>query len=188
MIYICNFHVLSHLLLIYVCKLHWNLRVWLEEIQLAIFAIHITSPEKLLPGWQVSYPGSISTPELSQLNQDLPPRYKLGLFLPRNCHKFTRTASAGLAAPGRAGYSALGMSNRGYSSGRVSHRETQRVLSRYKLGLTIPRNCHNLTRISTPAVYRTANLNGRYLFSRCNGLLWHDSSSLGGAQRTCCGG
>ena len=25
MIYICNFHVLSHLLLIYICKLHWNL-------------------------------------------------------------------------------------------------------------------------------------------------------------------
>ena len=23
--YICNFHVLSHLLLIYICKLHWNL-------------------------------------------------------------------------------------------------------------------------------------------------------------------
>ena len=23
MIYICNFHVLSHLLLIYICKLHW---------------------------------------------------------------------------------------------------------------------------------------------------------------------
>ena len=26
MIYICNFHVLSNLLLIYMCKLHWNLR------------------------------------------------------------------------------------------------------------------------------------------------------------------
>ena len=25
MIRICNFHVLSHLLLIYICKLHWNL-------------------------------------------------------------------------------------------------------------------------------------------------------------------
>jgi hypothetical protein len=24
MIFICNFHVLSHLLLIYICKLHWN--------------------------------------------------------------------------------------------------------------------------------------------------------------------
>ena len=24
MIYKCNFHVLSHLLLIYICKLHWN--------------------------------------------------------------------------------------------------------------------------------------------------------------------
>ena len=24
MIYICNFHVLSHLLLIYICKLHWR--------------------------------------------------------------------------------------------------------------------------------------------------------------------
>jgi Ankyrin repeats (many copies) len=24
MIYICNFHVLYHLLLIYICKLHWN--------------------------------------------------------------------------------------------------------------------------------------------------------------------
>jgi hypothetical protein len=24
LIYICNFHVLSHLLLIYMCKLHWN--------------------------------------------------------------------------------------------------------------------------------------------------------------------
>ena len=26
MIYICNFHVLNHLLLIYMCKLHWNLK------------------------------------------------------------------------------------------------------------------------------------------------------------------
>ena len=26
MIYICNFHVLSDLLLIYICKLHWNLQ------------------------------------------------------------------------------------------------------------------------------------------------------------------
>ena len=25
LIYICNFHVLSHLLLIYICELHWNL-------------------------------------------------------------------------------------------------------------------------------------------------------------------
>ena len=25
LICICNFHVLSHLLLIYICKLHWNL-------------------------------------------------------------------------------------------------------------------------------------------------------------------
>ena len=25
MIYICNFHVLNHFLLIYICKLHWNL-------------------------------------------------------------------------------------------------------------------------------------------------------------------
>ena len=24
LIYICNFHVLSHLLLIYICQLHWN--------------------------------------------------------------------------------------------------------------------------------------------------------------------
>ena len=24
LIYICNFHVLSHLLLIFICKLHWN--------------------------------------------------------------------------------------------------------------------------------------------------------------------
>ena len=25
LVYICNFHVLSHLLLNYICKLHWNL-------------------------------------------------------------------------------------------------------------------------------------------------------------------
>ena len=27
MIYICNFHVLSNLLLINICKLHWNLNM-----------------------------------------------------------------------------------------------------------------------------------------------------------------
>ena len=27
MIYICNFLVLNHLLLIYICKLHWNLNM-----------------------------------------------------------------------------------------------------------------------------------------------------------------
>ena len=26
LIYLCNFHVLSHLPLIYICKLHWNLK------------------------------------------------------------------------------------------------------------------------------------------------------------------
>ena len=26
LIYICNFHVLSHFLLIYICKLHWNFK------------------------------------------------------------------------------------------------------------------------------------------------------------------
>ena len=30
LIYICNFHVLSHLLLIHICKLHWNLRYQLR--------------------------------------------------------------------------------------------------------------------------------------------------------------
>jgi Glutamate synthase central domain len=29
LIYICNFHVLSHLLLIYIRKLHWNLNTML---------------------------------------------------------------------------------------------------------------------------------------------------------------
>ena len=28
LIYIWNFHILSHLLLIYMCKLHWNLESW----------------------------------------------------------------------------------------------------------------------------------------------------------------
>ena len=31
MIYICNFHVLSHLLLIYICKLHWNFNTFFPE-------------------------------------------------------------------------------------------------------------------------------------------------------------
>ena len=39
LIYICNFHVLNHLLLIYICKLHWNLNsgvctpVWLRPFR-----------------------------------------------------------------------------------------------------------------------------------------------------------
>ena len=36
------------------------------------------------------FPGSDSTPELSQLNQDFYPRYKLCRTLPRNCHNLTR--------------------------------------------------------------------------------------------------
>ena len=40
---------------------------------------------------QVSYPGSTSTLELSQLNQDFQPRWVIpGLLLPRNCHNLTR--------------------------------------------------------------------------------------------------
>jgi hypothetical protein len=35
-IYICNFHVLSHFLLIYICKLHWNFLkvIWLRALSL----------------------------------------------------------------------------------------------------------------------------------------------------------
>ena len=32
LIYICNFHVLSHFLLIYICKLHWNQGLISEEL------------------------------------------------------------------------------------------------------------------------------------------------------------
>ena len=37
LIYICNFHVLSHFLLIYICKLHWNLG--LNAAEVAITAV-----------------------------------------------------------------------------------------------------------------------------------------------------
>ena len=33
------------------------------------------------------------TPEVSQLNQDFHPRYKLGLTLPRKCHNLTRIST-----------------------------------------------------------------------------------------------
>ena len=36
------------------------------------------------------------TPELSQLNQDFYPRYKLGLTLPRNCRNLTRIFTPGI--------------------------------------------------------------------------------------------
>ena len=39
--------------------------------------------------------GSDFTPELSQLNQDFYPRYKLGLILPRNCHNLARIFTPG---------------------------------------------------------------------------------------------
>ena len=42
---------------------------------------------------EVSYPGSTSTPELSQLNQYFHPRYILGLLLPQNCHNLTRIST-----------------------------------------------------------------------------------------------
>ena len=35
-------------------------------------------------------------PELSQLNQDFYPRYKLGLILTRNCHNLTRIFTPGI--------------------------------------------------------------------------------------------
>jgi hypothetical protein len=52
MIYICNFHVLSHLLLIYICKLHWNhivmtdfgqalLRCWHNFLLIYIWNFHV---------------------------------------------------------------------------------------------------------------------------------------------------
>ena len=40
--------------------------------------------------------GLILTPELSQLNQDFYPRYKLGLILTRNCHNLTRIFTPGI--------------------------------------------------------------------------------------------
>ena len=43
---------------------------------------------------EVSRPGLL-TPELSQLNQDFHPRYKLGLILTRNCHNLTRIFTPG---------------------------------------------------------------------------------------------
>jgi hypothetical protein len=42
LIYICNFHVLNHLLLIYIFKLHWNLNVLLCIKALHSFGV---SPE-----------------------------------------------------------------------------------------------------------------------------------------------
>ena len=47
LIFICNFHVLRHLLLIYICKLHWNftwarLSVhWLMEVHIFLFRYEI---------------------------------------------------------------------------------------------------------------------------------------------------
>ena len=35
LIYMCNFHVLSHFLLIYICKLHWN-----QTLEMVIAPLH----------------------------------------------------------------------------------------------------------------------------------------------------
>jgi hypothetical protein len=62
--YICNFHVLSHLLFIYICKLHWN-------------TILIKDPSgKTAKHGEVSYQVTIKlTPKLSQLNPKMYPQF-----------------------------------------------------------------------------------------------------------------
>jgi hypothetical protein len=42
MIYICNFHVLSHLLLIFICKLHWNISLMHSTLEEASYGGHKT--------------------------------------------------------------------------------------------------------------------------------------------------
>ena len=80
MIYICNFHVLNHLLLIYICKLHWNRSH--DEID-ALYPkccgddLVFTNDELA----KFVYLGQVFTPDLSQLNQDFSPQVYIQLFL-----------------------------------------------------------------------------------------------------------
>ena len=82
------------------------------------------------------------TPDLSQLNPDFPPDLsQLNPDFPQGGPINTGQAvrhdciSRGSRRPGECG-----------DPGR------KRSLRRYKLGLTLTRNCHNLTRISTPGI------------------------------------
>ena len=86
MIFICNFHVLSNLLLIYICKLHWNLSD-AADIRHQVWAcIHRLSPRtclnftRTLPRTCLNFTRTL-------------PRTCLNFTrtLPRTCLNFTRT-------------------------------------------------------------------------------------------------
>jgi hypothetical protein len=47
LIYICNFHVLIHLLLIYICKLHWNLNIKVAGMPTESSAANVTLGTKV---------------------------------------------------------------------------------------------------------------------------------------------
>ena len=51
MIYICNFHVLNNLLLIHICKLHWN-RDTLDWLQLIMSFLLVIWLVYYLEGWK----------------------------------------------------------------------------------------------------------------------------------------
>ena len=48
LIYLCNFHVLSHLLLMYICKLHWNRIRSMSSVAWSIVSNQEMMPEKLM--------------------------------------------------------------------------------------------------------------------------------------------
>ena len=84
MIYMCSFHVLHHFLLIYICKLHWNmillfltyslLFTFYREEARAWWAKTVVIDKAVRREPQV-LTGSKFTQEVSQLNQDFHPRF-----------------------------------------------------------------------------------------------------------------
>ena len=96
LIYICNFHVLSHFFLIYTCKLHWNVQVTTDAVDSSYqgrelrvdllpqspddaYIIRMASTAHFLSSGMTRFYISMhdkvfgSTPDLSQLNPNLHP-------------------------------------------------------------------------------------------------------------------
>ena len=69
MIYICNFHVLNDLLLIYICKLHWNL----QDLCVCVCLINTlpvtdsSRPHRIRPSDVRDFRGNIITQDIQEI-------------------------------------------------------------------------------------------------------------------------
>ena len=133
-----NFHVLNHLLLIYICKLHWNLNtMFICQVHFLLIYIcnfHVLSHLLLFYicklHWNLGINQEFALPLFDLVLTKLLTLVEMSCLVSAClfralCNVIIKVTSKAFPLDSR---------------------------QRYKLGLMLTRNCHNLTRIFTPGI------------------------------------